>query len=141
MNRRKDTMKLLECMVEWAKQVGIEIKQEEESIFFPVNGENGSWFARVSALEEDSIVFIVTAYPFQIEEKKRMETAAALGKITSQLKMGAFYIDLADGQINFRLSQKIGSTEEKGEWVSNFIMLAMSVTDSYYRKMMGFAAE
>ena len=134
-------MRLLECMLEWAKQVEIQIKQEEDSIFFPVNGDNGSWFAKVSALEEDEIVFIVTAYPFQIAEERRMETAAALGKITSQLKMGAFYIDMEDGQINFRLSQKISSKEEMGEWVSELIMLAMSVTDSYYRKMMGFAAE
>ena len=134
-------MKLLDCMTEWAKQVDVQVKIEEESIFFPVNGDNGSWFARVSALEEDDIIFIVTAYPFQIARERRLEAAAALNKITSQLKMGAFYIDLEDGQINFRLSQKIGSKEEKGQWVSELIMLAMKVTDSYYRKMMGFAAE
>ena len=134
-------MKLLETMVAWAKKTGIQVKQEEESIYFPVNGDNGSWFARVSALEDDDVIFIVTAFPFQVAEERRLETAAALGKITSQLKMGAFYIDMEDGQINFRLSQKIGSEEEMEQWVSELIMLAMQVTDSYYRRMMGFAAE
>ena len=134
-------MKLLETMVAWAKKTGIQVKQEEKSIYFPVNGDNGSWFARVSALEDDDVIFIVTAFPFQVAEERRLETAAALGKITSQLKMGAFYIDMEDGQINFRLSQKIGSEEEKEQWVSELIMLAMQVTDSYYRRMMGFAAE
>lgn len=134
-------MKILETMVVWAKKTGIEIKQEEESIYFPVNGDNGSWFAKVSALEEDGIVFIVTAFPFQVKEERRLETAAALGKITSQLKMGAFYVDMEDGQINFRLSQKIGSEEEMEQWVSELIILAMQVTDAYYRRMMGFAAE
>jgi len=134
-------MKLLETMVAWAKKTGIQVKQEEESIYFPVNGDNGSWFARVSALEDDDVIFIVTAFPFQVAEERRLETAAALGKITRQLKMGAFYIDMEDGQINFRLSQKIGSEEEMEQWVSELIMLAMQVTDSYYRRMMGFAAE
>lgn len=134
-------MKLLETMVAWAKKTGIQVKQEEESMYFPVNGDNGSWFARVSALDDDDVIFIVTAFPFQVAEERRLETAAALGKITSQLKMGAFYIDMGDGQINFRLSQKIGSEEEMEQWVSELIMLAMQVTDSYYRRMMGFAAE
>lgn len=134
-------MKLLETMVAWAKKTGIQVKQEEKSMYFPVNGDNGSWFARVSALEDDDVIFIVTAFPFQVAEERRLETAAALGKITSQLKMGAFYIDMGDGQINFRLSQKIGSEEEMEQWVSELIMLAMQVTDSYYRRMMGFAAE
>lgn len=134
-------MKLLETIIEWAKQTGIQIKQEEESIYFPVNGDNGSWFARVSALEEDGVVFIVTAFPFQVAEERRLETAATLGKITSQLKMGAFYIDMEDGQINFRLSQKITSEDEVEQWVRELIMLAMKVTDSYYRRMLGFAAE
>lgn len=134
-------MKIVETMMVWAKKAGVEVKQEEESIYFPVNGDNGSWFARVSALEEDGVVFIVTAFPFQVAEERRIETAVALGKITSQLKMGAFYVDMEDGQINFRLSQKIGSEEEIEQWVSELIMLAMKVTDSYYRRMMGFAAE
>ena len=134
-------MKILEIMLAWAKKAGVEVKQEEESIYFPVNGDNGSWFARVSALEEDGVVFIVTAFPFQVAEERRTETAVALGKITSQLKMGAFYVDMEDGQINFRLSQKIGSEEEIEQWVSELIILAMKVTDSYYRRMIGFAAE
>lgn len=128
-------------MMAWAKKAVVEVKQEEESIYFPVNGDNGSWFAKVSALEEDGVVFIVTAFPFQVAEERRTETAVALGKITSQLKMGAFYVDMEDGQINFRLSQKIGSEEEMEQWVSELIILAMRITDSYYRRMMGFAAE
>lgn len=134
-------MKLLETMMAWADKTGIKIRQEEESIYFPVNGDNGSWFARVSALEEDGVIFIVTAFPFHVAKERRLETAAALGRITSQLKMGAFYVDMEDGQINFRLSQKVGSKEEPEVWVSELIMLAMQVTDAYYRRMLGFAAE
>ena len=134
-------MKLLKTVIEWADKAGVQVKQEEESIFFTVTGDNGSWFARVSALEEDGVVFIVTAFPFQISEERRLETAAALGKITSQLKMGAFYMDIDDGQINFRLSQKVVSEDDADEWVNEMITLAMTVTDAYYRKMMGFAAE
>ena len=134
-------MKLLETIIDWAKQTKVEIKQEEESIYFPVNGDNGSWFARVSALEEDGVIFIVTAFPFQVAEERRTETAIALGNITRQLKMGAFYIRVEDGQINFRISQKISTEANRDIWIREFILLAMNATDSYFRRMMGFAAQ
>ena len=134
-------MSLLEEILEWAKKQEIQFQKEEESILFSVNGDNGSWYARVTALEEDDMIFIVTAYPFQVAEVAREKTAVALGKITSQLKMGALYIDVEDGQINFRISQKVSTDERRDAWIEEFIMLAMRATDTYYRKMMSFAAE
>lgn len=134
-------MSLLDYILEWAEKEKLEIKREEEGILFQVNGDNGSWYARVSALEEEDMIFVVTAYPFHVAEVAREKTAVALGKITSQLKMGAFYIDVEDGQINFRLSQKVSTDEKKEVWIQEFIILAMKVTDSYFRKMMKFATE
>lgn len=134
-------MSLFDYILEWADKEHLEIKKEEQGILFQVNGDNGSWYARVSALEEEDIIFVVTAYPFQVAEVAREKTAIALGKITSQLKMGAFYIDVEDGQINFRLAQKVSTDEKREVWIEEFIMLAMQATDSYFRKMMVFAAE
>lgn len=134
-------MKLLDYITQWAENVGIQAAPKEDSILFPVNGENGSWYARVSAIEEDDVVFVVTAYPFQVAENARTKTAVALSTMTSQLKMGAFYIDPEDGQVNFRLSQRIPKGEDRGQWIGELIMLTMNVTDSYYRKIMSFAAE
>ena len=134
-------MSLLDEILQWAEEEKIQFKREEEGILFPVNGDNGSWYARVSALEEEDMVFIVTAYPFHVAEGAREKTAVALGQLTSQMKMGAFYIRVEDGQINFRISQKISTEANRGIWIKEFILLAMNATDSYFRKMMGFAAE
>ena len=134
-------MSLLDEIIQWAEEEKIQFKREEEGILFPVNGDNGSWYARVSALEEEDMVFIVTAYPFHVAEGAREKTAVELGKLTSHLKMGAFYIKMEDGQINFRISQKVSTDEHRAVWVREFILLAMNATDSYFRKMMGFAAE
>ena len=134
-------MTILECMLQWAESVGIQVNTDGNNLLFPVDGENGSWLARVSALEEDGLLFIVTAYPFHVVGDARLDAAIALAEITSQLKLGAFYIDQANGQINFRLGQKIPSGEVRLQWVADWIMTAMSVTDGYYRKMMALAAE
>lgn len=134
-------MRLLDEILQWAETEQIEVKKEEEGILFPVNGDNGNWYARVGALEEDDIIFVVTAYPFHVAESARAKTALALGKITSQLKVGAFYMDEEDGQINFRLSQKISTKEYREVWIREFIMLAMKATDNYFKKMMSFAVE
>ena len=134
-------MELLDYVLKWVNEEKIEIKREEEGIVFSVNGDNGSWYARVSVMEEEQILFIVTAYPFQVPERMRTKAVVALGNITSKLKMGAFYMDMEDGQINFRLSQKISLGEESEIWMKELIMLAMKVTDAYFRDMMKLAIE
>jgi len=134
-------MTILECMLQWAESVGIQAKADGNNLLFPVNGENGSWLTRVSAMEDDDLLFIVTAYPFHVADSSRLSAAVTLAEITSQLKMGAFYMDHADGQINFRLGQRIPDGEVRLQWVSDWIMTAMNVTDGYYRKMMALAAE
>ena len=127
-------------MLNWAEQAGVEAQAEKGSILFPVNGGSGSWLAKVSAFEEDNMLFVLTAYPFQVAEKGRVDAMIALAEITSQLKMGAFYMDFADGHINYRLGQQIPEGEERAEWIERFIMVAMNVTDEYYRKIMALAA-
>ena len=127
-------------MLNWAEQAGVEVQTERGSILFPVNGESGSWLAKVNAFEEDNMLFILTAYPFHVAEKGRANAMAVLADITSQLKMGAFYMDLADGQINYRLGQQIPDGEERQAWIERFILVAMNVTDMYYRKIMALAA-
>ena len=127
-------------MLQWAERTGVEVQRENGSILFPVNGESGSWLAKASAFEEDDLLFILTAYPFHVAEKGRADAMTALAEITSQLKAGAFYMDPADGHINYRLSQQIPGGEDREAWVERFILVAMNVTDLYYRKMMALAA-
>jgi len=128
-------MTILECILDWAKTAGIEANPYNNSILFPAEGENGRWAARLTAIEEDDMLFIVTAYPFPIAEHLRIDAALALADITSRLKAGAFYADQEDGQINFRIGQKICKGEERAAWVEEWISTAMTVTDSYYAKM------
>ena len=132
-------MKLLDYILKWAESEKLEIKKEEDGIVFQVNGKSGSWYARVGGIEDEKILFVVTAYPFQVTESERTKAAISLMETTSQLKMGAFYIDMEDGQINFRLSQIIFENEE--EQIQDLVMLAMSVTDTYYRKIMKLASD
>jgi|GEM_PF-3282196 len=134
-------MTILECMLQWAESVGIQVSADGNNLLFPVDGETGSWLARVTAMDEDGLLFIVTAYPFQVAEHARLNASVALAEITSQLKLGAFYMDHTNGQINFRLGQKIPDGEVRLQWVADWIMTAMNVTDGYYRKMMALAAE
>ena len=128
------------AMKRWAEEAGVVTQEENGSILFSVNGESGSWIAKTIAFEEDNLLYVLTAYPFQVAEKGRTAAMAALGEITSQLKVGAFYMNPEDGHINFRLGQQIPEGEERAEWIERFIMVAMNVTDEYYRKIMALAA-
>ena len=88
------------------------------------------------------MLFVVTAYPLQLPRGRRSQVALELGELTSRLKLGAFYVDENDGQINFRLGQFLcdQTDEVLSATIVKLIMIAMNVTDTYFRKMMSLAA-
>ena len=136
-------MTIFEQTLQWAKEQQLLIQQGEDYIDFQVNGQAGSFLSRVKALEEDGMVFVICAYPFRVAKEKRAEAALALDDITRELKLGAFYIDEEDGQINFRLGQFLWPVDEAetNQRLRNMIMLAVSVADTYYQKILALAVE
>ena len=136
-------MTIFEQTLQWAKEQQLLIQQGEDYIDFQVNGQAGSWMSRVKALEEDGMVFVICAYPFRVANGKRAEAALALDDITRELKLGTFYIDEEDGQINFRLGQFLWPVDEAetNRRLRNLIMLAVSVADTYYQKILALAVE
>ena len=136
-------MTIFEQTLQWAKEQQLLIQQGEDYIDFQVNGQAGSWMSRVKALEEDGMVLVICAYPFRVANGKRAEAALALDDITRELKLGTFYIDEEDGQINFRLGQFLWPVDEAetNRRLRNLIMLAVSVADTYYQKILALAVE
>lgn len=136
-------MTIFEQTLQWAKEQQLLIQQGEDYIDFQVNGQAGSFLSRVKALEEDGMVLVICAYPFRVAKEKRAEAALALDDITRELKLGAFYIDEEDGQINFRLGQFLWPVDEAetNQRLRNMIMLAVSVADTYYQKILALAVE
>ena len=136
-------MTILEHILQWAEKNSLFVQKSEVDIIFQSDGDAGSWLSRVRAIEEDGMIFILSAYPFQVAPENRAEAALFLGELNSNIKLGCFYLDPDDGQINFRLGQFLWPMEyeETAQRVENMIMLAMSVMNSYYRKMMALAAE
>ena len=136
-------MIIFEKILQWAKEQQLLIQQGEDDIVFQVNGHFGSWISRAKALEEDGMLLVLCAYPFLVPPEKRAAAALALGEISSNLKLGTFYLDEEDGQINFRLSQFLWPDDEAEteQRVKTLIMLAVSTADSYYQKMLELAGE
>lgn len=136
-------MIIYDKILQWAGEQKLLIQQGEDDIVFQVNGQSGSWLSRVKALDEDGMIFVLCAYPFAVPEDYRADAALELDEISSNLKLGTFYLDENDGQINFRLAQFLWPDDEAEteRRVRNIIMLAMNVTDTYYEQMMELAAE
>ena len=134
---------IFDKIMKWAREQQLLIQTGEDDIVFQVDGQSGSWISRVKAMEEDGMIFILCAYPFQVPPEMRAKAALVLNEISSNLKLGTFYLDPEDGQINFRLGQFLWPYEEAetDQRVRNIIMLAMSATDSYYQEMLALTAE
>lgn len=136
-------MSIFEMILRWAKENRLLFQQGEDDIVFQVNGQNGSWISRAKAIEEDGMLFLLSAYPFHIPPEKREKTAVILDNISSRLKLGTFYLDREDGQISFRLGQFLWPCDEAetDKRIRSIIMLAMNTTDSYYQKLLALTSE
>ena len=136
-------MSIFSNILEWAREQQLLIQQGEDDIIFQVNGQSGSWMSRVKALEEDGMVLVLCAYPFLVPEEKRADMALALHEISRNLKLGTFYLDEKDGQINFRLGQFLWPYEEEetDQRARMLIMLAMKTTDDYFQKLLMLCEE
>ena len=134
---------IFEKILQWAREQQLLIRPGEDDIVFQVNGQSGSWISRAKEMEEDGMIFVLSAYPFEVPPEKRAEVALALNEISSNLKLGIFYLDEEDGQINFRLGQFLWPEEEEetDRRVRNIIMLAMGATDNYSQKMLELSGE
>lgn len=136
-------MTLWNHVLQWAENRSLLIQRGETDIVFQTDGQAGSWISRVKVMEEDGMIFVLSAYPFHVAPERRSAAALALDEFTSGLKMGTFYLDKEDGQINFRLGQFLWPEDDvqTAQRVNNMIMLSLGVVDAYYRKMMALAAE
>ena len=136
-------MTIIEHIQQWAQKNNLLVQTSEIDIIFQTDGDAGQWISRARAIEEDGMIFVLSAYPFHVAPEKRAAAALTLGEINSNIKLGSFYLDPADGQINFRLGQFLWpmEDEETAQRVENMIMLALSITNNYYRKMMALALE
>ena len=136
-------MTIYEHILQWANDKNLRFQQSEQDIVFFSNGQIGDWISRVRAIEEDGMIFVLSAYPFYVDPEDREAAALALCEINCTLKTGTFYLDPEDGQINFRLGQFLWPTndEETAQRVDYLIMLAMGAMDAYYQTMLDIADE
>jgi hypothetical protein len=71
----------------------------------PCTGEHGEWICYARALEDPPALIVYSSCPFAIPEDRRLEMAELLCRANWGLMLGAFEMDLADGELRYRTGQ------------------------------------
>jgi hypothetical protein len=74
-------------------------------------GEHGSWLLVGQAYEDRGQAAIYSVLPDQVPEERREAVALLLARVNYGLILGAFAIDLDDGEVRFRASIDFGGGE------------------------------
>lgn len=92
--------------------------------------------------EEERLFLFYAALGIKCDESRRPEVLALLAGINLKMKIGAFYMDPADGEITFRLTQYIcGEDELCRKLMEMLITMAGMAAEKYRGDFFPFAAD
>jgi hypothetical protein len=86
-------------------------RPEDGAILFPVAGQSGAWTTIAQARETERQAFFYSVLREHVPEDRRGEAATLLARLNWGLPLGAFELDLDDGQVRFRTSIDVGEAE------------------------------
>jgi hypothetical protein len=85
--------------------IGWQYDQVDPEIFrAPVQSESGAgWLCLIRLSEDDGLCAVYAVHTERVPEDKRVEAATALAGLNYDLSIGAFELDLSDGELRARV--------------------------------------
>jgi hypothetical protein len=109
-------------------------------LVFGVSGDNGSWTAVAQAREDARQVAFYSAAPEHVPEEQRGEAALLLARLNWGLPIGAFELDVDDGQVRFRTSIDVGDGELTPELLKPLLIANLTLMDHHLPAIRAVAA-
>jgi hypothetical protein len=86
------------------KDLQFAITSDGESILLPCGGERLQWTTTISVSEQGNCLSFVSRLPTKIPQNLRSEAAKAIAKLNFGRRLGAFHLDLSDGEVLYCMS-------------------------------------
>ena len=87
------------------KELQFAFAGEGESILLPCTGEKLQWNTVINVSESGNCISFVSRLPAKVPPPRRRAAAEAIAKLNFGRRLGAFQIDLGDGEVLYCASQ------------------------------------
>lgn len=108
-----------------------EKKEEGLMVHFSVSGDDIPMRIIIFVDEERQMIRLLSPFPFEMAEDKRMEAALAVCVASRGKADGSFDYDLTNGEIIFRMTESYRGSEIGEELFQYMISYACDMVDSY----------
>ena len=129
-------------VVEVLEELEISYRQKEAGrIFFQVMGDSGNLECEIQADDEKDwqILGVTVASPTYVPKARIAEVSEWVLRRNFGLKLGAYHLDLDDGEIQFRLGVLLGDSLATTDIVRSNLLTAFHVMDGSVSEIMKVA--
>lgn len=115
-----------------------QVRNDEPFITLGVTGESGKWTLYLFAAP-DGVVVASSVLDVFVPEPRRPETALLLTFINYRLRMGAFTLDLSDGEVSFRIGIDVEGGHLAPTMFRNMQQTNLATMDHWFPTIMSVA--
>jgi hypothetical protein len=103
---------------------------------FGFNGQNASFQGIMDIDEDDEETLVLFVAPNKVPETRRVAVAEFLTRVNYGIKHGCFEMDMADGEVRFKVSAVLCEGQLSQQMVHKMIGLALITLDRCYPALM-----
>lgn len=103
----------------------------QTALLVPVPGKNGQLLGLFQAREEQEQFTFEVSYTFQAPERRRLAVAELLARLNYPLVVGAFQMDLADGEVGYKAGLDVTGTPLTPALIQSMMTLGLATADAH----------
>ena len=103
----------------------------DDLVMFECQGESGTWHCHVCSLEDSRVVMVYSVCPFTVDPDQFAAMSEFITRANFGMVVGNFEMDFSDGELRFRTSMSLGSTELDSNQCNQLLGWNLTIMDHY----------
>lgn len=134
---------ILSALLAWLKEEGI-TAQEDPSLHalrLGFTGEHGQWVCLALADEERQLARFYSIAPFVVPADRRAATNEYVTRVNFGMPVGAFELDLDDGEVRFKTSLALGGASASADLLAGLVWPNVAAMDRWIPGLIAVAQQ
>ncbi len=133
-NHKKNANLLVKNQVElFLKRNSVHFECENNLYRLYINGKKTTWRMGIIIDEERKVLVIRSLYPFTVSDAKKSKIAELIVRLNSNIVLGCFNMDYAEGDVTFNMAHFWGNTEMDQDSIERLFFKQIRTVDDMFQ--------
>ena len=115
------------------KKNSVQFECENNLYRLYINGKNTTWRLGMIIDDERKVLFIRSLYPFTVADAKKSKIAELIVRLNSNIVLGCFNMDYAEGEVTFNMAHFWGKTEMDHDSIERLFFIQIRTVDDMFQ--------